>query len=82
MERDPLANPVTCEGECSATAPSTKDGMIRVNMNSAQSFEQLAGKEFKFEVVTTCNGNETTWVFTVEMGKDGRVRSIQRSVLL
>jgi hypothetical protein len=72
--------PVTCEGACQKNKSTIHRGTFRVNIDSAKSFDQLEGKDFEFKVITTCNGDETTYVFTVAMGANGKIKSVKRSI--
>jgi hypothetical protein len=79
-KRVPDTNPVVCQRACKLNQSTITDGTVRINMDSNRTFDQLEGKSFEFKVTTKCSGEETTYVFTVSMGADGRIKGIKRSI--
>jgi hypothetical protein len=76
----PDDSPITCQRACKLNQSTITNGTVRVNMDSNKTFDQLEGKSFEFKVTTKCSGEETTYVFTVSMGANGRIRENKRSI--
>jgi hypothetical protein len=79
-ERTPVESPVTCQRTCRLNQSTRTTGTIRVNMDSKKTFDELEGGSFEFKVTAKCSGVETTYVFVVSMGKDGRIKSVKKLI--